>query len=93
MSIKLDVPSKGWLIEKTVDWFGERSVALSRTRSDHKYSGAIDGAESVELVLLFAGEIPGKLHLGVTPLATQDFCFCSCHLLLHNIGLGLYDST
>jgi ATP phosphoribosyltransferase len=71
MTLKLGVPSKGRLMEKTFDWFGERGVKLARTGSDREYSGAVDGIEGVELVLLSAGEIPrelaaGRIHLGVT---------------------------
>lgn len=71
MSIKLGVPSKGRLMEKTFDWFGERGVILSRTGSDREYAGVVDGVEGVSLVLLSAGEIPrelaaGRIHLGVT---------------------------
>ncbi|MBO9395887.1 ATP phosphoribosyltransferase [Shimia sp. R9_2] len=71
MSIKLGVPSKGRLMEKTFDWFGARGVQLSRTGSDREYAGAVEGVEGVELVLLSAGEIPrelaaGRIHLGVT---------------------------
>lgn len=71
MSIKLGVPSKGRLMEKTFEWFGERGVELSRTGSDREYAGAVSGVEGVELVLLSAGEIPrelaaGRIHLGVT---------------------------
>lgn len=71
MTIKLGVPSKGRLMEKTFDWFGARGVTLSRTGSDREYAGAVEGVEGVELVLLSAGEIPrelaaGRIHLGVT---------------------------
>ena len=71
MSIKLGVPSKGRLMEKTFDWFAERGVTLSRTGSDREYAGKVEGIDGVELVLLSAGEIPrelaaGRIHLGVT---------------------------
>jgi ATP phosphoribosyltransferase len=71
MTLKLGVPSKGRLMEKTFDWFGARGVTLTRTGSDREYAGAVDGIEEVSLVLLSAGEIPrelaaGRLHLGVT---------------------------
>jgi ATP phosphoribosyltransferase len=71
MTIKLGVPSKGRLMEKTFDWFGARGVGLSRTGSDREYSGLVEGVEGVDLVLLSAGEIPrelaaGRIHLGVT---------------------------
>lgn len=71
MTVKLGVPSKGRLMEKTFDWFGQRGVTLERTGSEREYSGAVSGVEGVELVLLSAGEIPrelaaGRIQLGVT---------------------------
>ncbi|WP_299878072.1 ATP phosphoribosyltransferase [uncultured Sulfitobacter sp.] len=71
MMIKLGVPSKGRLMEKTFDWFGARGIRLSRSTSDREYAGRVEGIEGVELVLLSAGEIPrelasGRIHLGVT---------------------------
>ncbi|AXI55964.1 ATP phosphoribosyltransferase catalytic subunit HisG [Sulfitobacter sp. JL08] len=71
MSVKLGVPSKGRLMEKTFDWFGKRGIILSRSGSDREYAGAVGGIDGVELVLLSAGEIPrelaaGRIHLGVT---------------------------
>lgn len=71
MTLKLGVPSKGRLMEKTFDWFGARGITLARTGSDREYAAAVDGIDGVELVLLSAGEIPrelaaGRIHLGVT---------------------------
>ncbi|WP_371037542.1 ATP phosphoribosyltransferase [Rhodosalinus sp. FB01] len=71
MTVKLGVPSKGRLMEKTFEWFAARGVELSRTGSEREYSGAVSGVEGVSLVLLSAGEIPreleaGRLQLGVT---------------------------
>lgn len=71
MTIKLGVPSKGRLMEKTFDWFAGRGVTLKRTGSEREYAGAVEGADGIELVLLSAGEIPrelasGRIHLGVT---------------------------
>ncbi|MEL7177166.1 MAG: ATP phosphoribosyltransferase [Pseudomonadota bacterium] len=71
MTIKLGVPSKGRLMEKTFDWFGKRGIALRRTGSDREYAGAVSGIDGIELVLLSAGEVPrelaaGRIHLGVT---------------------------
>jgi ATP phosphoribosyltransferase len=71
MTLKLGVPSKGRLMEKTFEWFAERGVGLRRTGSEREYAGAVDGVKGVELVLLSAGEIPreltaGRIHLGVT---------------------------
>ncbi|KCV82937.1 ATP phosphoribosyltransferase catalytic subunit [Actibacterium atlanticum] len=69
--LKLGVPSKGRLMEKTFQWFADRDVSLRRTGSDREYAGAVDGVDGIELVLLSAGEIPrelaaGRIHLGVT---------------------------
>lgn len=69
--LKIGVPSKGRLMEKTFDWFGQRGIAMRQTGNDREYSGAVDGIDGVELVLLSAGEIPrelsaGRIHLGVT---------------------------
>ena len=71
MSVKLGVPSKGRLMDKTFDWFGARGVGLRRVGSEREYAGAVEGIDGVELVLLSAGEIPrelaaGRIHLGVT---------------------------
>lgn len=71
MTVRLGVPSKGRLMEKTFDWFAARGITLSRTGSDREYAGAVDGIEGMSLVLLSAGEIPrelaaGRIHLGVT---------------------------
>lgn len=71
MTLKLGVPSKGRLMEKTFDWFGARGVTLSRSGSDREYAGSVDGVAGVSLVLLSAGEVPrelatGRIHFGVT---------------------------
>ena len=71
MSARLGIPSKGRLMEKTIDWFGERGVGLSRSGSEREYAGAVEGVDGVDLALLPAGEIPrelaeGRIHLGVT---------------------------
>ncbi len=71
MTLKLGVPSKGRLMEKTFDWFGARGINLARSGSDREYAGVVDGIENVSLILLSAGEIPrelaaGRIHLGVT---------------------------
>lgn len=71
MSARLGIPSKGRLMENTIDWFGARGVGLSRSGSEREYAGAVEGVDGVDLALLPAGEIPGELaagriHLGVT---------------------------
>lgn len=71
MTVKLGVPSKGRLMEKTFEWFGRRGVILTRTGSDREYAARVDGISGVSLVLLSAGEVPrelatGRIHFGVT---------------------------
>lgn len=71
MTLRLGVPSKGRLMEKTFEWFAQRGITLIRTGSDREYAGAVEGVAGVSLVLLSAGEVPrelaaGRLHLGVT---------------------------
>lgn len=70
-ALKLGVPSKGRLQEKTIEWFAKHGIAVSRTGNDREYSGVVSGIDGVELVMLSAGEIPrelkaGRIHLGVT---------------------------
>lgn len=69
--LKLGVPSKGRLMEKTFQWFGARGITLRKSGSEREYAGAVEGIDGVELVLLSAGEIPrelaaGNIQLGVT---------------------------
>ncbi|MBR3370174.1 MAG: ATP phosphoribosyltransferase [Rhodobacteraceae bacterium] len=71
MMLKLGVPSKGRLMEKTFDWFATHGLTLQRTGADREYAGSVAGVDGVELVLLSASEIPrelaaGRIHLGVT---------------------------
>ena len=69
--IRIGVPSKGRLMEKTFDWFGARGLKMTRTGNEREYAGSVEGAPGVALVLLSAGEIPrelaaGRIELGVT---------------------------
>ncbi|WP_171102547.1 ATP phosphoribosyltransferase [Ruegeria sp. HKCCD7255] len=71
MSLKLGVPSKGRLMDKTFSWFEKRGITLSRSGSDREYAGKVEGVDGVSLILLSAGEIPrelaaGRINLGVT---------------------------
>lgn len=71
MTIKLGVPSKGRLMEKTFNWFAARGVTLMRTGSEREYSAAVEGIDGLVVLFLSAGEIPqelaaGRIHLGVT---------------------------
>jgi ATP phosphoribosyltransferase len=70
MTLRLGVPSKGRLMDKTFAWFAERGLEMRRSGSDREYAAEVAGAD-LELMLLSAGEIPrelaaGRIHLGVT---------------------------
>lgn len=98
-ALKLGVPSKGRLQEKTIEWFAAHGITVARTGSDREYSGQVTGVDGVELVMLSAGEIPkelkaGRIHLGVTgmdliheklPLWTRDV------VNLQDLGFGHAD--
>ena len=94
--IKLGVPSKGRLMEKTFDWFAARGIILRKAGSERDYAGAVDGLDGLELVLMSAGEIPrelalGRLHLGVTgsDLVQEKVAFWDTRLrILAEMGFG-----
>jgi ATP phosphoribosyltransferase len=70
MTVRLGVPSKGRLMEKTFAWFAQAGLEMRRSASEREYAATVEGAD-VELMLLAAGEIPrelaaGRIHLGVT---------------------------
>lgn len=70
MTLKIGVPSKGRLMEKTFDWFTQRGITMRRAGSQRDYAAEVLGAD-LHLMLLSAGEIPrelaaGRIHLGVT---------------------------
>jgi ATP phosphoribosyltransferase len=99
MTLKLGVPSKGRLMEKTFEWFGARGIDLQRSGSDREYAGAVLGIENVSLILLSAGEIPrelaaGHIHLGVTGTdLVQEKLALWDHLVepLEELGFGQAD--
>ena len=69
--VKIGVPSKGRLMEKTFEWFGARGLRMAKTGSDREYAGVVEGVAGVELVMLSASEVPrelaaGRIDLGVT---------------------------
>lgn len=96
MTLRLGVPSKGRLMEKTFEWFGARGLTLRKAGSDRDYAAVVEGIEGIELVLLSAGEIPselakGRLHLGVTgsDLVREKVALWDSKLrLLSEMGFG-----
>ncbi len=70
MTLRIAVPSKGRLMEKTFDWFSGCGIEMRRAGSERDYTAEVQGAD-MQLMLLSAGEIPrelaaGRIHLGVT---------------------------
>ena len=70
MTLKLGIPSKGRLMEKTFDWFSARGIAMEGAGAGREYVARAT-LPGLELVMLSAGEIPremdrGNIQLGVT---------------------------
>lgn len=67
----LAVPSKGRLMEQTIDVFAKAGLALRKTGNERGYRGEIAGLDSVEVAFISASEIAwylksGRAHMGVT---------------------------
>ena len=68
--LRLGIPSKGRLMEKTLGFFSEVGLDIE-TGGGREYSVSATGIDGIDVVLLQAGEIPcslesGAIHLGVT---------------------------
>jgi ATP phosphoribosyltransferase len=67
----LAIPSKGRLMEQTLEMFADAGLNIVKTGHQRGYRGAIEGLESVDVAFISASEIAwqlkaGKAHLGVT---------------------------
>ena len=67
----LAVPSKGRLMEQTMELFERAGLPLRKVGSERGYRGRVDGIEGVDVVFVSASEIAeqlktGRAHLGVT---------------------------
>lgn len=67
----LGVPSKGRLMEKTMEVFAAFGLAYERNGHERGYQGLIPGEPEIEVAFLSASEIArhlqlGRIHLGVT---------------------------
>ena len=65
------VPSKGRLMEATIETLGAADMTVRKTGSERGYRGEIVGMKDVEIAFLSASEIAnalrtGRVHLGVT---------------------------
>lgn len=69
--LQIALPSKGRLMEQTLDLFRERGLNVRKTGHQRGYRGEIEGIENVDVAFVSASEIAanlksGKAHLGVT---------------------------
>jgi ATP phosphoribosyltransferase len=69
--IRLGIPSKGRLQEKSFQVFRTVGINISKSGSERTYQTDVAGANNIEVRLLQASEIPaqlesGVLHLGIT---------------------------
>ena len=99
--LKIGVPSKGRLMEKTFEWFGARGITMRQSGAEREYAGLVEGIDGIELVMLSAGEIPrelsaGRIHLGVTgsDLVREKLADWDRHVLeLSPLGFGHADPS
>ncbi|MEL6299034.1 MAG: ATP phosphoribosyltransferase [Pseudomonadota bacterium] len=67
----LAVPSKGRLMERTLDYFADAGMDIRRSGSARGYRGEMPSIHGVEVVFMSASEIAaalhqGRVHMGVT---------------------------
>jgi ATP phosphoribosyltransferase len=67
----LAVPSKGRLMEQTIEIFANAGLTLRKTGNERGYRGEVAGLETVEVAFISASEIAwylktGRAHMGVT---------------------------
>lgn len=67
----LAVPSKGRLMEQTLDAFAQAGLGIVKTGHERGYRGELEGFPDVEVAYVSASEIPsylksGRAHLGIT---------------------------
>ncbi|HEX5665844.1 MAG TPA: ATP phosphoribosyltransferase, partial [Hyphomicrobium sp.] len=67
----LAVPSKGRLMEQTIEMFAKAGLTLRKTGNERGYRGEIAGLDTVEVAFISASEIAwylktGRAHMGVT---------------------------
>jgi ATP phosphoribosyltransferase len=67
----LGVPSKGRLMESTLETFEQAGLSIRRNGSERGYAGTLEAVENVDVAFLSASEIAfylknGRVHLGVT---------------------------
>ena len=69
--LKLAIPSKGRLMDLTIDWFAKKGVLIDTSMGSREYSAKILDLPYIQVLLMSANEIPkelamGRIDLGVT---------------------------
>ena len=69
--LKLGIPSKGRLMDLTINWFGRQGIHIETSSGSREYSAKILGNSNIQVMLISASEIPhelamGRIDLGVT---------------------------
>lgn len=69
--LTLAIPSKGRLMEQTLERLAEGGINVAKSGSDRGYRGTIEGIDAVDVIFISASEIAwylktGRAHLGVT---------------------------
>lgn len=95
----LAVPSKGRLMEQTIEMFAAAGLTLRKTGNERGYRGEINGIETVDVAFISASEIAsylksGRAHMGVTGedlIREQIFDAQSRVSFLKKLGFGHAD--
>ncbi|MEL6871312.1 MAG: ATP phosphoribosyltransferase [Pseudomonadota bacterium] len=69
--LTLAVPSKGRLMERTLEYFADAGLEIKKSGSSRGYRGEMPAAPEADVVFMSASEIAsalhhGRIHLGVT---------------------------
>lgn len=69
--LMLAIPSKGRLMEQTIELFAKAGLTLRKTGNERGYRGEIAGLDAVDVAFISASEIAwylkiGRAHMGVT---------------------------
>ena len=98
-ALTLAVPSKGRLMEQTMELFERAGLPLRKVGSERGYRGMIEGVAGVDVIFVSASEIAeqlkaGRAHLGVTgeDLVHEQIADSEKRLqLMRKLGFGQAD--
>jgi ATP phosphoribosyltransferase len=98
-ALTLAVPSKGRLMEQTMELFERAGLPLRKVGSERGYRGMVEGVAGVDVIFVSASEIAeqlkaGRAHLGVTgeDLVHEQIADSEKRLqLMRKLGFGQAD--